>query len=363
MSDDVLTSSGALATFISEALQRCDMNRDDAQLAGEVLVRTELRGTQSHGLRRLRQLVNGLKSGEINPNPIIEVKRSSATTALLDGDGGMGHVVTTKAVTMALDKARNHDVGLVLIRNTHSFGAAGTYALMCAEAGFIGSVMTNGPIAMKATGSAGGALSSGTRAYGAPGADAPFVLDLAMTAVAGAKIISAADQGETIPEGWIVDARGFPSTDPTDFTMRGGTQIPIGNHKGYGLALFGELVTGLLTGAESAIELGPNKAGGLYRVGQVVSAVNVESFMPLEEFRGRVGTLLSAITNLPREAGVERIYFPGERAHQLEVTRRSNGLPLPSSTWESLSNVARELDLIEILNESLLGGSDVGATQ
>ena len=348
----------ALREFCVFAFRHVGMSEEDADVAASVLIRTDLRGVHTHGVRMLPNYIKRLRAGGINPRATFDVIRESASTALVEGNAGLGHVLAVKAVHLGMQKAEEHDVAVVLVRNSNHFGAAGHYALLCAEAGYIGIVLTNAPTVMKVTGSRGRVLGNGPTAYGFPNAGAPIVLDIAMSTVAGSVVSMAYERREAVPEGWIVDRDGRPSTNPKDF-LDGGSLVPIGDHKGYGLTLVGELLAGALSGAAMASAVGGNRLAdgrvgkdSAWNVGHAFIVLKVTPFMDLDHFRGRVAALAEEIHNASKVAQVERIYLPGEIESDRERMGLHHGLRLDTVTWETLSALAVQLDGSEILNRA-----------
>src|SRR6202162_2617728 len=191
----------ALREFCVFAFRHVGMSEEDADVAASVLIRTDLRGVHTHGVRMLPNYIKRLRAGGINPRATFDVIRESASTALVEGNAGLGHVLAVKAVHLGMQKAEEHDVAVVLVRNSNHFGAAGHYALLCAEAGYIGIVLTNAPLVMKVTGSKGRVLGNGPTASGFPNAGAPIVLDIAMSTVAGSVVSMAYERRGGGPEG------------------------------------------------------------------------------------------------------------------------------------------------------------------
>ena len=328
-------------------LQQAGMRQIDAEVVADILIRADMRGVDTHGVKLLPFNIRRLKLGGANAKAQIEVLRKSQSTALLDGHAGVGQLVAYRATTLGIEMARDSDVAVVIVRNSNHFGAAGAYALLCAEAGFIGCVCTNGPMLMQVTGSRGAAMSSGTRAYGVPSDGPPVVFDASMAVVSGGKIRFAAERGEPIPLGWLVDAEGLPTADPSDYVRGVGARVPIGDHKGYGLALIGELLSGALSGAALASDVGtaPPPEHVPWNIGHVFVVMKVEAFMPLVEFKQRTKSVTDRVRSSPKATGVERIFVPGEAAFEREQTRMKDGIPIDPTTWAALGELEKEIGL------------------
>lgn len=210
-------------------------------------------------------------------------------------------------------------------------------------------VHTNGIVSMRVTGSVGPGISSGTRAYGIPGRDWPIVLDISM-APSGQKIAIALERGLSVPPGWLVDAKNAPTTDPVHFTD-GGTRIPIGEHKGYGMALVAELLVSALSGSPSAWEAGrlPGPDDRPWRLGHAIIAVDVAAFMSMSEFLERVDNVLEQLRQLPEAEGSEGIRIPGEQAARTEQLRLAEGIPVEPIVWDRLVAAAEPLRCLDLL--------------
>jgi LDH2 family malate/lactate/ureidoglycolate dehydrogenase len=305
------------------------------------------------GVRHLPGYMRQMRAGGIVPGARVTTVLEGASTATLDGGAGLGHVAAAEATRVAIEKARAAGVAVVLVRNSNHCGALGHYALTCAEAGLIGMFLSNCPPVMTVTGSRTRVLGNGPTAYGAPNpGGAAIVFDAAMSVVAGGKVQMARERRQQVPPGWIVDADGRPTTDPETF-VHGGALLPVGDHKGYGLALFGELLAGALSGAAMAAQIGsnltPERPTG---TGHAAIAISVDALMPAADFAARMADLREMITSAPRADGVEEILLPGELEEREERRTRRDGLELDEVIWRSLATMAGELGLAGLLERA-----------
>jgi ureidoglycolate dehydrogenase (NAD+) len=343
-----------LHVFITFAFQAAGMGAADSAIGAEVLVRTEARGFITHGVRHVPRYARAMRSGGIDPTARFEIIRQAPTTASIEGNAGMGHVVATKAVRLAIEKARGNGIAAVLVRNSTHLGALGHYALLAAEAGMIAMVYSTTPRVMKAPGSRSAVLGGSPLAYAVPSDPAPFVFDAAMSVVAGNRVAMAKERHERVPDGWIVDRQGRPSNDPADYRA-GGALTPIAGHKGFGLALFGELIAGALTdldwdspeqmkthqpGSVYFAELGPSDQ---WNSGHAFIVIDVAAFMDPPRLRGRAGRLTSLIRESPPEPGSGGVRIPGDRAHADEARAREHGVVIDDEHWAALAELAGEL--------------------
>jgi ureidoglycolate dehydrogenase (NAD+) len=343
------------------------LSGEDAWILADVLVRTDLRGVHTHGATHIGRYIARMRMGGANPDAGFVLGRESASTALVNGDYGVGQVLSYKATLLAMEKAAAHDVGVVLVRDSTHFGAAGHYALMCAEAGFVGLAFSTTPAVMIATGSRGPAIGNGPSAYGFPTEEGPpVVLDIAMSVTAGNVIRMARERGEQLRPGSAVDGEGRPTTDP----QAARSIVPIGGYKGYGLALLVELLAGCLSGSvvgvragkptdpEAATEGVDSKAGvpGVtflnvpLGVGHAFIAINAEAFIGQEELRARVSEYARELHDAPKADGVHRIYLPGEMEHEREQDYLAHGISFDEVSVNTLRGAAHEhghADLLE----------------
>lgn len=234
-------------------------------------------------------------------------------------------------------------------------GAVGYYAMMCVNEDMMGLAMTNGDPTMSAPGAAGRVLSNSPLAYAVPaGCETPVALDIALSVVAGVKVHQAAREHRLVPEGWIIDQNGLPTTNPRDFE-NGGAHIPIGGHKGFGLALMVEILAGVMTGSGITKEVAsfvqdPKRPSN---VGHFFMAINVAVLMPIGEFKARVDRLAREIKVFPRAEDVERIYVPGEMEYEEEEKAKVRGVVLDETTTNSLRALAQDLGLKEETFENI----------
>jgi LDH2 family malate/lactate/ureidoglycolate dehydrogenase len=344
----VLVDGERLRDGVSALLESLGLRAADAQVGAEVLVRTDMRGVRSHGVRHLPAYARQVRAGGIVPAAQRQVVIETASMATLDGGAGLGHVAARAATALAIDKARSAGIALVTVRNSNHCGALGHYALTCAEAGLIGIAVSNCPPVMTVPGSRARAIGNGPTAYGVPRAGGPpIVFDAALSKVAGGHIVMALERGERVPEGWIVDAAGKPTTDPADF-VNGGALLPVGDHKGYGLTLLGEILAGALSGAAMISQIGSNRTPDRPTgTGHAVIAIEPAVLMP--RFAERVAELVALVKAAPRRDGAVEILLPGELEHREEERTRRSGLELDGVIWKELGDLAAELGTGQVL--------------
>ncbi|MDP2706138.1 MAG: Ldh family oxidoreductase, partial [Burkholderiales bacterium] len=238
-----------LEAFIARALAAVGISGAEAKSIAELMARADLNGADGHGVFRLPQYVRRIKGGAVNIKPDIRVEREAAGMALVDGDNGMGHLVMRFATEKAIEKAKSAGVAWVGVKWSNHAGPASLYASMPIAHDMIGLYLAVGNANhLPAWGGIDMLLSTNPIAVGVPaGAEPPIVLDMATTVAAYGKVKTAAQRGETMPEGWMIDREGRPLTDPR--RADDGFLLPIGGYKGYGLALVFGLLAGTLNGA------------------------------------------------------------------------------------------------------------------
>ncbi|MEO8540378.1 MAG: Ldh family oxidoreductase [bacterium] len=338
----------ALVGFTASVLEAMGMPETDAARGSEVLVDADLAGIESHGIAHLAWhpgYVPGFKRGLINPRPNVRALRDSPVAATWDADGGFGVLVAAKAMAAAIEKAEATGIGMVAVTNGRHFGAAGYYARMAAERDMIGMAMCNVPPLAVASGSLDRAYGTNPIAFGAPVLDDhPFLLDIATTAVAGGKLEIATRQGKPIPAGWAVDADGNDSDDPT-ILRQGGALQPLGSyvetssHKGYGLGIMVDVLTGVLPGMGSALFEGARMQG------QWFAAWRIDAFRDVAEFKADMKRMVDHLRGLRPRPGVDSVLVPGDTEANAREERWRLGIPLDAETVEQLDALGRELGI------------------
>jgi LDH2 family malate/lactate/ureidoglycolate dehydrogenase len=356
-SDSVRVRPAALKRFCETVLAAVKVPPHDAKTISEALVTADLRGTHSHGVNLLARYTRGFMAGQLNPAPALRVVREHGATAVLDGDNGLGHVVGTRAMQMAIERARGHGIGIVAVRNSNHYGAAAYYAMMALPHGMIGHTTTNGPAVMAPWGGRTSTLCNNPISYAIPTGDddAPIVLDMACSVVARGKVRIAAQRGERIPKGWALTAAGEDTEDAAEAIR--GSLLPVGGPKGYGLALVAEALSGVLPGATLTVDISRSvyldgRAYESQRIGHMMMAIDIAAFLPLEEFEQRMRRIVSTIRASGVASGVERIYLPGEPELERRADNVAHGIPLVRSTLKQLDDLVAELQLPALLAEA-----------
>ena len=328
-----------LVGLASEMLIRSGASEGAAHVTATTLVRADMRGIGTHGVYYLPEYSRQLHNRSINPTAQSNVIEDRDATAIIDADGGLGHVAAHRAMQLACEKAADAGVALVQVRNSTHLGAIGLYALEAAEAGFGSVAFSNTTPCLAAPAAGSAVIGNSPMAYAFPGPDggAPVVLDISMGVKSGTSQIIAASRGLPATEGVLVDHEGRPTNDAHAYADGRAVLAPFGSHKGFGLALLGEILAGVVSGAEFTSSI-PPWGTAPEGVGHAMLALSLEHFISLSDYEQRLARLHADVTS-----GGGR--FPGERAARLERESRSQGVPLEGDTVAQLRDLASELKL------------------
>ena len=336
-------SKAYLTDYCKEALTSIGVCANNAATVAAVLTSADERGVHSHGCVRMVGYVECLLSGGIKADAQWEVVSEGPAYALIDAKQGLGIPVSVAATELAIQKAKQTGIAIVNVNNSHHHGACGYYSMMCAKEGLIGLAMSTGDIIMAVTGSSKNSIGNNPFSYAVPAGKHGIVCyDIAMSTVAAGKISMAADEGRSIPLGWLLDNQGNPTTDPNDYA-KGGPLMPFGGYKGYGLSMMVESLAGILSGAALLKDIhawnkDPEKGGN---VGHCFIAIDPKLLNPGSDVPGRAEEMLDQILATPKAPGVERIYFPGQIEQEKEAAAQANGIALPPATEHALEKVAQ----------------------
>lgn len=322
-----------------------------ATLVSRSLVLNNLVGHDSHGVIRIPSYVNMVQKGKIKPDAKIEIIKETTVTAILDGNWGFGQVIGKHGMNFAIEKAERNNIGIVCLIHCNHLGRLGEYAMMAAEKNLIGMAVCNsGPPGglVVPYGGRDPVLSTNPISFAVPAREMDtFLLDFATSQRAEGKIRVAYNKGENVPEGWIIDEEGRPTTDPKDFYDRVGKEIrfrgailPFGEYKGYGLSMLVDILGGALSGA--GVTSLPEYQGGN---GAFMLALNIEGFRPLEEFLDTMDRFLKRVKSVTPAPGFDEVLFPGEPEFKTKAKREKEGINISQKTWKDIQNIARELGL------------------
>lgn len=339
-----------LAAFAAEAYRAMGVPDADAALLADSLVQADLWGHQSHGVMRTFWYGERLRSGAMQAVTRPEVVVDGGAIAVLDGCDGIGQVITARAMREAVERSKRHGIGAVAVRNSGHFGTAMYFTRMAAKEGCIGFLSTNASPAMAPWGGRRKLIGTNPWSIAAPaGRHPPMLLDIANTAVARGKLYLARQRGETIPEGWAIDAEGRATVDPAEGIA--GNILPMAGHKGYAIAAMMDVLSGVLSGSGfGGAVVGPYVPEGRSGVGHLVMALNIEAFRPTADFAADMERLIADIKAVPLAPGVAEIHYPGELEARAEERQRRDGVVIPEDTLAELDAAARELGIATLSN-------------
>jgi len=332
---NIIVGHEELSRFIGDALKAKGANAADAAVVAEGLVWANLRGVDGHGVSRLPPYLKMIERGEIDLHAQPRLVGDHAATFILDGGHGFGPVAMMQAIATAAARARSFGVSLALVRRTTHTGAIGRYAQWLAEHGCAAIVMVAGPAFVAYHGARVASMGTNPIAIAVPSGGGPVVLDMATSAISNGKILQALAAGAALPPGTVLTREGEPTTDPPLAKIL----LPLGGPKGSGLALMFEMLASVLAAAPiQATALGPERRRRLTQ-NSTIFAVDVATFRPVADFAKDADALAAILKALPRQAGVDEILLPGERAARTEAERRKSGIPIPAKLWEELREI------------------------
>lgn len=360
MNDVPRISAEKLEEFMLDVLKGVGVPEEDAKVVADVLITADKFGIDSHGIGRLKPIYyNRIKQGVLNPITKIDVIREGLTTAVLDGNHGMGHVVSKKATEMAIAKAKEYGMGMVAVRNSSHYGIAGYYTLMAAEAGMIGITGTNARPSIAPTFGVQPMLGTNPLTFSLPtDEEFPFFLDCATSMSQRGRIEVHGRLDKDIPEGWVIGNDGKTRTDThailrdltsgeAALTPLGGITEDTGSHKGYGYATLVEILSASLQGGAFLHALSGSKDGKAvpHALGHFFIAIDIEAFTSLDEFKKTTGDILRELRASKRAPGQERIYTSGEKEYLSSIERGKIGIPIVESLQKDIRDLVAELNL------------------
>ena len=337
----------ALQAFIARSFEACGMPAVDAGTAAKLMTRADLMGQDGHGVFRLPMYVRRIRAGGMNMAPTFNRLKDRPATALIDGDNGLGHLVMHHATQIAIEKAGQTGIAWVGARHSNHAGPASLYAMMPLKKNMIGIYMAVGSANhLPPWGGIDMLLSTNPIAVAIPSLERPpIVLDMATTVAAYGKVKTAAQRGEMMPEGWMIDRQGAPLTDPRRSAE--GFLLPIGGPKGYGLSLVFGILAGTLNGAafgRDVVDFNAD-ARSVTNTGHLVLALDIGAFTDADEFCAQIDDVWAQMKSSARLPGVDEIRLPGERLHRVTKERMAAGVPIGTALRRQLADMAAELGI------------------
>ena len=345
-------SNQLLNKLVISIFNKIGCSNEDSEIISKILLAAELRGINSHGVLRVKDYVSLWEKGRINTKPNVRIVHESPSTAVVDGDKGFGMIAATKAMQIAIEKAKKIGTGWVSVNNSNHFGIAGFYSMMALEHDMIGIAMTNANPLVSPTFSVERLLGTNPISVAVPaGKENPFVADFSTTPIARGKLAVMDKKGEEAPQGYVQDQEGKSSTDP-NILSDGGAILPLGgdrihgSHKGYCLGAIVDIFSAILSGANfgpfvppqvSFLPLKENLPGkGL---GHFFGAMRIDAFQTTEDFKKNMDLWIDTFKKAKPVAGQERVYIPGEPEREMEEKHKKEGIVILDKVLDDLKDV------------------------
>jgi LDH2 family malate/lactate/ureidoglycolate dehydrogenase len=314
----------------------------DADMIADVLVTTDMRGIHSHGVVRLARYLDCIRAGGIKPAVEPATLNESGNSLMVSANGGLGIPASVKTMTRLLEKAEKNAIAMATINHSDHYGAAGYYAMMAADRGFVGFSMSNTCPLVAPTGGCAAAIGNNPFAYAAPGETHRAVLfDVCMSKVAAGKLVIAAEAGKKIPSDWILTKEGKPTDDPNEI-WHDAVMLPFAEHKGYGFATMVEVMTGVMamSGMMGGVHSWNTQPGRDADTGHCFMVINPGFFGGVPEFRKRIDAMIDELKRCPTIDGVSEVLYPGELEWRREESARRDGIALPEASEKELARAS-----------------------
>ncbi|HLY68691.1 MAG TPA: Ldh family oxidoreductase [Puia sp.] len=353
-----LFSYSRLLLFVKNIFEKIGCSDRDADMAAKVLLSADLRGIDSHGVARLSGYIRLWEAKRANANPNIRIIHETPSTAVVDGDGGLGLVVAPFAMQIAIDKANNVGTGWVSVQNSNHFGIAGYHALKAVEQNMIGIAMTNASALVAPTFSLERLLGTNPICVAIPAGEEPaFVADLATTTAANGKLEILQRKNQRAPAGWIQDKDGNVSTNPHEL-KHGGALLPLGgdrehgSHKGYALGAIVDIFSAVLSGANYGpwvppfpvyVAMPENMPGK--GIGHFFGAMRIDAFRPADDFKKNMDNWIKRFRSAKTVEGEDQVLIPGDPERETETDRLQRGIPLWHSVVEDLRLLGEKFEV------------------
>ena len=339
----------ALEASCEKVFVGAGLGEEEAQMIAHSLVLANVMGHDSHGVIRVVQYCNILADGRVKPGQKIKVVKEADASAVVDGEWGFGQPICHQAMELAIRKAKKRSVAIVEVFNCSHIGRLGEYVEAAAEQGILGIVMCNnhgGGLLQPPFGGIDARLSPNPIAVGIPtGGEFPVIVDMTSSVVAEGKIRVKRNRGETLPEGWVVDGEGKPTTDPEKFYgPPRGAILPFGGisaHKGYALAIVIDVLSGALGGAGLSRDGGQGGGNGVF-----VMAIDIEAFVSKEDFEKDMQTFIGWLKSSRLMEGFEEILLPGEMENRLRKQKGMDGVTVDDETWRQITETGARYSVV-----------------
>ncbi len=344
--------------FIKQIFLASGASDNHATLASNALISADLRGVDSHGIARLSGYIRLWKQKRLNVTPNLHIVHETPSTAVLDGDLGVGLVVAQEAMKIAIDKAKIAGTGWVAVKNSNHFGIAGYHAMQALPHDMIGICMTNASPLVAPTFSKDRMLGTNPIAVAIPaGEEPPFIMDMATTPAANGKLEVNERLGKPIPEGWTQTSNGKTTTDSRAL-KEGGAMLPLGSdrthgsHKGYCLGSWVDIFSAVLSGANygpwvppfvSFLSPPPDTVGE--GIGHFVGVMRIDAFRPADEFKSHMDNWIRTFRKAQSIDNNQKVEIPGDQERRIEQERLANGIDIHPTVIEELKQLSKELKI------------------
>jgi L-2-hydroxycarboxylate dehydrogenase (NAD+) len=353
-----------LEKFMVNVMVKAGIPLKDAKIIGDVLIQADKLGFDSHGVNRLKSVyLDRIKEGIVNPVTNFKIVKEGPATAVIDGQNGMGHVISYNAMTMAIEKAKKFGIGMVTVRNSSHYGFAGYYPLMAVREDMIGITGTNARPSIAPTFGVENMLGTNPMTYGIPSDESfPFLLDCATSITQRGKVELYAREGKDLPDGWVIDENGQSKTNSSEvlkdliagkaaLTPLGGAGEQTGGYKGYGYATVVEILSSALQQG-SFMKMLNGFSNGMkvpYSVGHFFIVIDISAFVDPSDFKRTTGDILRELRASRKMPGQKRIFTAGEKEHEVWLERQNKGVPFNDDLLEEFGSLCTAYDLKEYL--------------
>ncbi|MGD0756995.1 MAG: Ldh family oxidoreductase [Bacteroidales bacterium] len=354
-----------LEKFMMIVMGKAGIPEDDAKIVGDVLLQADKLGFDSHGVNRLKSIyLDRIKAGILNPVTNYKIVKEGPTTAVIDGQNGMGHVISYNAMRMAIEKAKKYGMAMITVRNSSHFGFAGYYPLMAVRENLIGITGTNARPSIAPTFGVENMLGTNPMTFGIPTDESfPFLLDCATSITQRGKVELYAREGKDLPKGWVIDENGESKTKSSEvledliagkaaLTPLGGVGEETAGYKGYGYATVVEILSAALQqGAFMKMLIGFKDGKKVpYSVGHFFIVIDISAFTDPEDFKKTTGNILRDLRASKKMPGQTRIYTAGEKEYDTWLERKDKGVPFNNELLEEFRGLCNSYNLMEYLH-------------
>jgi L-2-hydroxycarboxylate dehydrogenase (NAD+) len=353
-----------LEKFMVNVMVKAGIPEEDARIIGDVLLQADKFGVDSHGVNRLKSIyLDRIKEGILNPVTNYKIIKEGPTTAVVDGQNGMGHVISYNAMRMAIKKAKEYGMGMVTVRNSSHYGFAGYYPLMAIRENMIGITGTNARPSIAPTFGVENMLGTNPLTFGIPSDESfPFLLDCATSITQRGKVELYAREGKDLPKGWVIDKNGESKTNSSEvledliagnaaLTPLGGVGEETAGYKGYGYATVVEILSAALQQGSFMKMLIGSKDGkkAPYCIGHFFIVIDISAFTEPDDFKKTTGNILRELRASRKMPGQTRIYTAGEKEHDTWMERKDKGVPFNDELLEEFRGLCNTYEMKEYL--------------